>query len=104
VRGSAYNDTLTGNGNSVLESGPGADHLIGKAGGSDTASYEHASAGVTVSLLNPASNTGDAAGDTFVFISNLQSSHFNDTLIGNNNNNVLDGRGTSGDTRGDILT
>ena len=103
VRGSAYNDTLTGNGNSVLEGGPGADQLIGQPNGSDTASYVHAMASVTVNLLNPGLNAGDAAGDTFVFISNVQGSQFNDTLIGDNNNNVLNGWGTR-DNGGDILT
>ena len=103
VRGSAFNDTLTGNGNSVLEGGPGADQLIGQFLGSDTASYQHATASVTVNLLNSALNAGDAAGDTFVFISNVQGSQFNDTLIGDNNNNVLNGWGTH-DNGGDVLT
>ena len=79
-------------------------------GGSDTASYEHATAAVTVNLLTPGANTGDAAGDTFVFvdnlsqvhsISNVRGSQFNDTLIGDNNANVLNGWGTrrhGGDT------
>src|SRR5262249_38085249 len=40
VRGSAYNDILTGSGNSTLEGGAGADTLNGVNGGSDTASYE----------------------------------------------------------------
>jgi Ca2+-binding RTX toxin-like protein len=87
----------------VLEGGPGADQLIGQFLGSDTASYQHATASVTVNLLNSALNAGDAAGDTFVFISNVQGSQFNDTLIGDNNNNVLNGWGTH-DNGGDVLT
>ena len=87
----------------VLEGGPGADQLIGQPVGSDTASYEHATAGVTANLNNiPGSNTGDAVGDTYTNIANLRGSHFNDTLIGDNNNNVLDGYGTQGGS--DILT
>jgi Ca2+-binding RTX toxin-like protein len=103
LRGSAYNDTLTGNGNSVLEGGPGADHLIGQSGVNDTASYEHATAGVTANLSNSIQNTGDAAGDTYTNIANLFGSRFNDTLIGDNNANVLNGYGTMGNG-GDILT
>ena len=113
VRGSAYADTLTGNDGSVLEGGLGGDQLIGNVTGSNasiTASYQHASAGVTVSLPNPGSNTGEAAGDTFVFVSsvlgqhfNLQGSQFNDTLIGDNNDNVLNGWGTR-DNGSDTLT
>jgi Ca2+-binding RTX toxin-like protein len=113
VRGSAYADILTGSDNSVLEGGAGGDQLIGNVVGNDasiTASYQHATAGVTVSLLNPGSNTGEAAGDTFVFVSsvpgqhfNLQGSQFNDTLIGDNNNNVLNGWATR-DNGSDTLT
>lgn len=99
VRGSAFNDTLTGGDGAVLEGGAGGDQLnvIG-SNASVTASYEHATAGVTVDLLTPEANTGEAFGDTFVFTAgqhfNLRGSQFNDTLIGDNNNNVLDGRGT----------
>ena len=102
LRGSAYDDTLTGNGNSVLEGGPGADQLIGQLGGSDTASYEHAAAGVTASLNDPGSNFGDAAGDTYTNIANLLGSNFNDILIGDNFANVLNGNGTR--DGGDTLT
>src|SRR5262245_43484073 len=35
LRGSAFNDTLTGNGSSMLEGGAGADHLVGQSGGAD---------------------------------------------------------------------
>ena len=104
VRGSAFADTLTGSGNNVLEGGPGADQLFGNSGGSVTATYEHATAGVTANLNNiPGSNTGDAAGDTYTNIANLRGSHFNDILIGDNNNNVLDGNGTN-NNGGDVLT
>ncbi|HET7805250.1 MAG TPA: cadherin-like domain-containing protein [Pseudolabrys sp.] len=103
VRGSAFNDTLSGSGSSVLEGGAGADTLNGTIGGSDTASYEHATAAVTVNLLDPGLNTGVAAGDTFNFIHNLRGSQFNDTLVGDNNANVLNGWG-SRDNGSDVLT
>src|SRR4029079_7191780 len=61
IRGSAFNDILTCNGNRMLEGGPGADTLNGVNGGNDTASYEHAATAVTVNLANPLANTGDAA-------------------------------------------
>ena len=48
--GSDFNDKLTGDNNAnILEGGPGADQLDGGKG-SDTASYEHASSGVTADL------------------------------------------------------
>ena len=50
LRGSDSNDTLTGAANNnILEGGLGNNTLVG-GGGSDTASYAHATAGVTVSL------------------------------------------------------
>ena len=52
--GSAFNDTLTGDGNdNVLTGGAGKDTLAGglNGAGGDTASYATATAGVTVSLL-----------------------------------------------------
>jgi len=93
LRGSSFNDTLTGNGNSVLEGGPGDDHLIGQ-GSNDTASYEHATAGVSVNLaVSVAQNTGGAGTDTLTNIANLSGSQFNDTLVGDTGNNTLFGNG-----------
>ena len=102
LRGSNHNDSLTGDGNdNVLEGGPGADNLDG-GGGNNTASYEHAASGVTANLSNSASNLGEAAGDTYTNIENLFGSRFNDILIGDNNNNRLNGNGTHNGS--DILT
>ena len=101
LRGSSFDDTLTGNADSVLEGGAGADHLYGN--GNTTASYEHASGPVTADLLTPSNNTGDAAGDIYTNIRNLTGSNFSDHLTGDNNDNTLDGRGNQGLT-GDVLT
>ncbi|WP_051248527.1 calcium-binding protein [Inquilinus limosus] len=109
LRGSAFNDALTGDGNAnrlsglagtdTLDGGAGNDQLIGGAGqdtltggaGFDTALYDNASAGVTASLLNPAANNGDAAGDSYSSIENLVGSAFNDVLTGDNGSNYLQG-------------
>jgi Ca2+-binding RTX toxin-like protein len=104
VLGSSFADTLTGNGNSMLEGGPGNDHLIGQPGQNDTASYEHAISGITVSLnIAGAQNTGGAGTDTLTNINNLFGSQFSDNLTGNNNANTLDG-GFSNSNAQDILT
>ena len=66
-----------------------ATSLIG-GGGSDTADYAHGGA-VRADLSNPATNTGDAAGDTYISIENLRGSDFNDILVGDAGNNTLDG-------------
>ncbi|MGX1352304.1 Ca2+-binding RTX toxin-like protein [Bradyrhizobium elkanii] len=89
--GSSSNDTLTGDGNNnLLRGGLGADVLDGGAG-SDTADYFAASAGLLASLANSASNTGEAAGDTYTSIENIRGSAFNDTLVGDGNSNTLRG-------------
>jgi Ca2+-binding RTX toxin-like protein len=88
-------DTLRGDANqNFLEGGQGnfADILDG-AGGTDFASYANSSNGVTASLANPGSNTGDATGDIYISIEGLRGSGSSDTLIGDNNNNFLIGGG-----------
>ena len=69
-----FNDTLEGNsGTNVLAGGAGID----------TVSYQHALAGVTVSLaLTTAQNTLGAGTDTLSGFEHLIGSAFNDTLIG----------------------
>ncbi len=112
IYGNGAANTLQGrNGADYLYGGGGTDVLIGGAGadlldggtGTDTASYTTASAAVRVDLLTPASNTGEAAGDTFFLIEVLAGSSFNDTLggdnlvntlYGNSGNDALDGRGS----------
>jgi Ca2+-binding RTX toxin-like protein len=83
LTGSNFNDTLLGNaGNNVLDGGVGID----------TVSYANASAAVTVTLsLAGAQNTIGAGVDTLINVENLTGSNFNDTLLGNAGNNVLDG-------------
>jgi len=86
------NNTLHGDaGNDLLFGGPGNDLLDGGPG-NDTASYAHASAGVTVDLsLLGAQNTGGAGTDTLTAIENLVGSNYNDTLTGDNNANIITG-------------
>jgi len=110
--GSDFDDTLTGDAqNNRLEGGKGNDTLIGGAGadtldggdGTNTVSYDSALArtptadgtvkntGVVASLLNPASNEGDAAGDSYTRIQNLTGSAYDDVLEGDANANRLEG-------------
>jgi Ca2+-binding RTX toxin-like protein len=97
LRGSSFNDTLTGNGSSVLEGGPRNDHLIGQylvGQSGDTASYEHATSGVTVNLaITVQQDTHGAGLDTLTNISNLSGSHFNDVLTGDTHDNTFFGNG-----------
>jgi Ca2+-binding RTX toxin-like protein len=102
--GSAYADTLTGDGGvNRLSGGDGDDTLIGGAGadtliggdGADTASYAGSSTAVVVRLWNSTGTGGDAQGDTYVGIENVTGTNVADSLIGSDNvANVL--RGGSG--------
>ena len=111
LKGGAGGDFLMGGpGDDILIGGAGADQLRGNAGkdvliggeggdilnggqGNDTASYETATAGVTVSLDGSVTATGDAAGDTLGSLEDLTGSDFNDFLTGNWDSNVLTGGG-----------
>lgn len=89
IKGGAGDDTITGGtGDDILEGGPGADSLDG-GDGLDTVSYEGATAGVYVHLLDVYQGTGDALGDTFVSIENILGSDHDDTFIATNEDNIV---------------
>ena len=99
VTGSSHDDTLTGDGGTnVLSGGAGNDHLEGHAGddvldggaGTDTAHYDHAAAGVNVSLTTGTATGGDGH-DTLTGIENVTGSTHDDTLTGDSGVNVLSG-------------
>jgi Ca2+-binding RTX toxin-like protein len=105
--GLAGNDTLTGRGgadwlcggfgNDGLYGGEGDDTLMGGAGadrleggvGRDLASYADAGAGVRAELASAVVNTGDAKGDVYVGIEDLEGSGFGDTLAGDAGGNLM---------------
>ena len=92
LKGKDGNDVLNGgNGDDRLNGGNGNDILIGGAD-NDTASYEDATAGVTVNLtVTTTQSTGGAGTDTLSSIENLTGGAFNDTLTGDGGNNILVG-------------
>jgi Ca2+-binding RTX toxin-like protein len=102
VVGSSFNDSITGDANAnglygeagddTLIGGLGADTLDGGTG-TDTASYLNASSAVVLHLAWAQGNTGEAAGDTYTSIENLQGSAYNDYLSGDSTNNTLYGEG-----------
>ncbi|OYD82317.1 DUF4347 domain-containing protein [Azospirillum brasilense] len=84
IDGGAGNDTLIGGGgNDVLIGGAGADVLNG-GDGFDQASYDNATSGIVLDLLNPGNSTGDAAGDSFIDVERWVGSNFDDTMVAGN--------------------
>lgn len=99
--GNAAANTLTGNaGDDILVGRGGADRLNGGAG-IDTASYIDAGTGVRASLDAGRGYTGDAAGDVYSAIENLQGGAFDDILSGDDRANRLEGLGGNDTLRGD---
>ncbi len=91
--GGAGIDTLIGGaGTNYLDGGAGADSLDG-TGGTSFATYGDAASGLSVNLLSPSANTGDAAGDTYTNIHNVQGSNYADTITADNAGDRLYGLG-----------
>lgn len=88
-----------GNGNDVLEGGAGADVLDGGIGFADIAQYFGDA--VNIDLRDNTASGGMAAGDSFSGIEGLKGTLNNDTLAGDDNDNVLYGayeiNGAAGD-------
>jgi Ca2+-binding RTX toxin-like protein len=117
ISGNSGNDTLLGgegadrlfgnNGNDTLKGGSGSDYMSG-GDGSDRANYSSSTARVTVSLINPSLNSGEAAGDTFLSVENLTGTVYNDSLTGNSGVNAIYGGNGNDTIRGgrgnDVLT
>lgn len=106
IYGGDGNDQLNGeDGDDILLGGLGSDQLIGGAG-SDWADYSLIRAdtadadGVIVDLVTPASNTGAAAGDSYVSIENLRGTGVADTMSGDGSANRLEGLGGNDTLRG----
>jgi VCBS repeat-containing protein len=97
VNGGTANDVLVGGaGNDVLTGNGGSNSYIGDAG-NDTVSFANATAGVFAYILaGSASSNGFGGVDTFTTIENLTGGAGNDTLLGDNNDNVIIG-GAGGD-------
>lgn len=86
-------DTLSGGaGDDLLTGGAGGDLLQG-GDGRDRASYAAAVAGVTADLANPTQNSGEARGDRYSGIEEVEGSAQSDRLSGNGTGNLLMGGG-----------
>src|SRR5262245_19985059 len=84
-------DTIFGlGGDDLIKGGGGADNLYGGQG-VDTADYSDSNAGVIVDLDLGTGLGGTAEGDKLYSIENVNGSSYDDTLIGDAGDNVLDG-------------
>ncbi|MEL6531968.1 MAG: M10 family metallopeptidase C-terminal domain-containing protein [Pseudomonadota bacterium] len=96
IHGRAGNDALRGqDGDDILLGGSGGDLLDGGAG-IDRAAYWNALSGVTVDIQFGSANRGEAFGDRFASIEDLQGGRFDDDLRGDNDANRIWG-GTGDD-------
>ncbi|VVN96522.1 Bifunctional hemolysin/adenylate cyclase [Pseudomonas fluorescens] len=83
------NIILSGAGNDVLSGGAGWDILNGGAG-VDIVSYDDSKEGLSASL-NWGPRSGIALNHTYIDIEGLRGSQFNDQLIGDSGDNILEG-------------
>ena len=99
LSGGGGSDILDGgDGMDTLSGGAGADRFIGGdgadshdgGGGFDTLDYSGASSAVHLNLIS-GGTLGDAAGDSYVSIENVDGSDFDDIITGSSGANVING-------------
>ena len=104
IYGTAAGDTLNGTtANDTLQGLAGTDVLIGSDGadlmdgglGIDLVDYRFARSGIVLDLIARATNTGQAAGDTFVLIEAFAGSGFDDIFRGSGGADRFMGAGGS---------
>ncbi|HVI99661.1 MAG TPA: M10 family metallopeptidase [Sphingomonas sp.] len=88
--GAIIEDAVAGSGNDLLIANEVANDLTGGAG-IDTVSYRDSHSGVVASLSNDRGTGGDAAGDRYHGIEQLEGSNFADKLTGGNGSDTLIG-------------
>ena len=96
VRGSAFNDSLTGSNTAPFESFEGREgnDTINGLGGVDRADYQYSKSGVSVNLNSGVVSDGYGGTDTLLNIENVRGSRdFNDNIGGSNAANKLEGLG-----------
>jgi Ca2+-binding RTX toxin-like protein len=93
VNGSAFADTLRGNGGRNVFQGYNGNDILDGRGGTDMVNYDSVTvtSAVTVNLLLGAASDGLGGTDTLISIEDIQGSPFADTLTGDNGRNLISG-------------
>jgi len=91
VFGSNFDDTLIGDASDNILIGEGGADTFNGGGGFDTVDFSSSNVAVQINLATGLGSGGDAQGDTFSNIESVAGSNFNDTLIGDANDNVFIG-------------
>src|SRR5262249_27926571 len=89
LTGSAVPNSLTGLGGDDLLTGGGGPDVLKGGKGNDVANYATSPAAVTVDLSVGSAGGGDAEGDSLTSIEGAIGSAFDDTLVGDGNDNVF---------------
>ena len=93
--GGAGNDWIDGSyGNDAIYPGPGSDYVLGGPG-FDIVLFSgdlYKRKGVYVDLSHGKGYSGDAAGDIFVSVEGVTGTFFDDLIVGDTENNLLDGK------------
>jgi Ca2+-binding RTX toxin-like protein/methionine-rich copper-binding protein CopC len=92
VRGSEHADSIAGSdaGGEAFEPRGGNDTVDGR-GGVDQVRYNHAGSGVVVDLLAGTAQDGTGGTDTLINIENVYATNYNDSIVGSDGANVLEG-------------
>jgi Ca2+-binding RTX toxin-like protein len=93
LRGSTFNDLLIGNAaDNFLDGGLGADTHDGGAG-EDWVTYRNSTTSIQAVLSLNGGAVGEATGDQYINVENLEGSAFGDNVQGNEGDNVIAGGG-----------
>ena len=91
VGGSGFDDVLTGDGSANAFQGLAGEDQIDGGGGRDRVEYLNSAAGVEVRLVDGSAVDGFGTEDTLVSIEDILGSEFDDRLVGDGADNVIEG-------------
>lgn len=103
VRGSNFNDSITGDGNNNLLEGGGGNDTVDGGAGNDFIAYSSASSAIVIDLATGTSSiTGGQGTDSWVNVEGVRGGDFNDTMFGDGGDNVFEGQAGSDNINGRV--